>query len=427
MVRTYKRMPGARKYKDYTEDQLDKAIEAVRNGTSLRKAAEEFGVSRCSINRAINLKNRGKVGRPSVFSDEEQQTLAQCLCMAGDWGFPLTVYDIRLIVKAFLDRSGKTEKRFKNNMPGVDFVMSFIQRYKKILSNKMCQNIKRSRAAVNEESINCYFDELSETLDGIDHGLIINYDETNITDDPGRKKVVVRRGSRHPERIVDSSKSSTSVMFSAAGDGTLLPPYITYKAENIYNTWTENGPKGAIYNRSKSGWFTLEIFEDWFRKIALPYFKKFDKEAGKVMLGDNLASHISPWIIEECEKNNVKFVLLPPNSTHYTQPLDVAFFRPLKIKWRQTLGEWKSKNRGTVSKDKFPRLLKKCIEDMGEDNIRKNIKSGFQGAGIVPLDREQVLKRLPSKTNQTNNESSDCSSNWVSTFENYLEERRQKQ
>lgn len=146
MVHTYKRMPGACKYKDYTGDQLDKAIEAVRNGTSLRKAAEEFGVSRCSINRAINVKNRGKVGRPSVFSDEEQQTLAQCLCMAGDWGFPLTVYDIRLIVKAFLDRSGKSEKRFKDNMPGVDFVMSFIQRYKKILSNKMCQNIKRSRA-----------------------------------------------------------------------------------------------------------------------------------------------------------------------------------------------------------------------------------------------------------------------------------------
>lgn len=92
---------------------------------------------------------------------------------------------------------------------------------------------------------------------------------------------------------------------------------------------TENGPKGAIiqYNRFKSGWFTLGIFEDWFRKVALPYFKKLDENSTKVMIGDNISSHISPWIIDEC-KNYIKFILIPPNSTLYIQPLDVAFFHP---------------------------------------------------------------------------------------------------
>ena len=104
-----------------------------------------------------------------------------------------------------------------------------------------------------------YFDELQVTLKDVEPAMIFKYDETNITDDPGQKKVVVRRGTRHLERIIDSSKSSTSVMFSGTADGTLLPPYVTYKAENLYDSWTENGPKGAIYNRSKSGWFTLEI------------------------------------------------------------------------------------------------------------------------------------------------------------------------
>lgn len=250
--------------------------------------------------------------------------------MAGEWGFPLTVLDIRLIVKGFLDRSGRTEARFKNNMPGVDFVLSFIQRHKHILYNKLCQNVKRSRAAISEEIVNCYFDELQVTLKDVDPIMVLNYDETNMTDDPGQKKVVVRRGTRHPERIIDSSKSSTSVMFSGTADGTLLPPYVTYKANNLYDSWIENGPKGAIYNRSKSGWFTLEIFEDWFRKVAMPYFKKLEKNSTKIMVGDNLSSHISPWIIEECKNHNIKFVLLPPNSTHCTQLLDVAFFLPAK-------------------------------------------------------------------------------------------------
>ena len=272
--------------------------------------------------------------------------------------------------------------------------------------------MKRSRAAVNEESVNDYFDELTVTIKDVEPSMIINYDETNVTDDPGQKKVVVRRGTRHPERIIDSSKSSTSVMFAGSADGTLFPPYITYKAGNVYDTWVENGPKGAVYNRSKSGWFTLEIFEDWFRKIAMPYFRKFDKDAVKVLIGDNLASHISPYILEECKKNNIKFVLLPPNSTHYTQPLDVSFFRPLKIKWRETLNDWKEKNRGSMPKDKFPRLLKKCIDDLGEEKVKKNLIRGFKAAGIVPLDRQQVLKRLPGGNNE-DCEDVDSSNTWV--------------
>ena len=84
--------------------------------------------------------------------------------------------------------------------------------------------------------MNKYFDELTATLEDVDPHLILNYDETNLTDDPGRKNVIVRRGIRHPKRLIDSSKSSTSVTFSAASDGCLLPPYIVYKAENLYSS-----------------------------------------------------------------------------------------------------------------------------------------------------------------------------------------------
>jgi len=75
------------------------------------------------------------------------------------------------------------------------------------------------------------------------------------------------------------------------------------------------------------------------------------------MIGDNLSSHISQKVIQCCQDNNISFVLLPPNSTHLTQPLDVAYFRPLKIKWRQVLNSWKEKNKGNVPKTHFPRLV----------------------------------------------------------------------
>ena len=84
----------------------------------------------------------------------------------------------------------------------------------------------------------------------------------------------------------------------------------------MYDVWTKGGPQGARYNRSLSGWFNGACFEDWFSKIVLPYMKKLSGK--KVLLGDNLASHVSVDIIDACEKNDISFILLPPNSTNLT-------------------------------------------------------------------------------------------------------------
>lgn len=50
----------------------------------------------------------------------------------------------------------------------------------------------------------------------------------------------------------------------------------------------------------------------------------------KVLIGDNLSCHSSEEVLKLGEKENIKFVCFPPNSTHVAQPLDVSFFRPLK-------------------------------------------------------------------------------------------------
>lgn len=247
---------------------------------------------------------------------------------------------------------------------------------------------------------------------------ILNYDETNFTDDPGKVKVIVRRGAKHVERIIDASKSSTSLMFSGTASGFLLPIYIVYKADHLYDTWTINAPKGTRFNRSHSGWFDTTIFEDWFFSVVLPYFKKLGDQK-KVMIGDNLASHISQKVIKSCLDNNISFVLLPPNSTHLTQPLDVAYFRPLKIKWRQVLNSWKEKNKGVVPKTQFPRLVGLAMKQLGKESST-NLISGFEACGIVPLNPNKVIQRIPSL-------SSKLSDSWLRTFEGFLESRRKNE
>ena len=71
---------------------------------------------------------------------------------------------------------------------------------------------------------------------------IINYDETNLTDDPGRHKMIFKRGCRYPERIINDTKASTSIMLAGTTSGKILPLYTVYKSGHLWSTWTEGGP-----------------------------------------------------------------------------------------------------------------------------------------------------------------------------------------
>lgn len=106
-------------------------------------------------------------------------------------------------------------------------------------------------------------------------------------------------------------------------------------------------------------------------------------------------------MIDLCHENGISFIALPPNATHLLQPLDVAFFRPVKIAWRKILNEWKEHIRNsrcmTVPKDEFPGLLKKLL-DVLKENCAQNLIAGFRKCGIFPANRHEVLQRLPLYT-----------------------------
>ena len=92
--------------------------------------------------------------------------------------------------------------------------------------------------------------------------------------------------------------------------------------------WCQGGPPGAVFHVSPSGWFDIPRFNMWFDEVFLAHIAKLPKESTKILIGDNLSSHLSAYVIGKCEENNVRFCLLPENSTHLLQPLDVSVFAP---------------------------------------------------------------------------------------------------
>lgn len=399
---------------------LKLAVKDINNGLSYRKCSKKYNIPTTVLHRHVHKGDKvKKKGGQTVLSEEEEKILVDRLQVCAEWGYPLDSLTLRLIVKDFLERQGKTVPKFKDNTPGRDFVYSFLDRHKEALSARMCQNIKRARAAVSHDVINEYFDELEKELMNVPPTHIVNYDETNLSDDPGKRKLIFRRGCKYPERVLNSSKASTSVMFAASGDGKILPPYVVYRAQHLYDSWRVGGPQNSRYNRTKSGWFDSFCFSDWMETIAIPFLKKLD--GTKYLIGDNLASHLSVDIIQLCSINNIKLIFLPTNSTHLTQPLDVAFFRPMKKSWRQILEEWKKgpgRHEASVPKDKFPGLLKKLVNTLKEDNVQ----SGFKKCGIVPLCRNKVLQMLPSINSSNQSETQSIQESPVHAIDNTFKE-----
>lgn len=70
-----------------------------------------------------------------------------------------------------------------------------------------------------------------------------------------------------------------------------------------------------------------------------------------------------------------------------------GIFGPLKRKLREILLTWKISNRGVVPKSEFPMLLKFTIDTLQSKST--NLIAGFSTCGKCPLNRLQVLKKLP--------------------------------
>ena len=396
----------------YTQEDFKLAMESIQDGMSVRKAAEEFNVPRVTLMDRLHNRTTDKLGRPCELSEEEENLLSDRIKLMGDWGFPLTMIDVRKLVQDYFNSTGK-RSRWVDNYPGEDWAYGFVKR-RKDLSNRMSNLIKRSRAALSRDQVKEFMENYTKVAGDIPPSNVFNYDETNLTEDPGAKKALFRRGVKYAEKVSNHSKASLSVMFCGSADGKMLAPYVVYKAKNLYESWCQGGPKGTRYNATPSGWFDMYIFEDWFKKSFLAEVRRIPGR--KVLIGDNLASHISTNVIELCKQNNIEFVCLPPNSTHVLQPLDVAVYGPLKAHWRKLLRDLleKEPEAKALNKTKFPALLKKLTERLDSEVL---LPKGFEKCGIYPISCDKPFSRIPDRQFSAEQMSSSLDNSLLETLE----------
>lgn len=91
-------------------------------------------------------------------------------------------------------------------------------------------------------------------------------------------------------------------------------------------------------------------------------------------------------------------IRLPPNCTHAFQPLDVGVFSPMKRNWSGILRKWYRESRlRSVDKSVFPTLLRSLWSTLEPNNLR----SGFRGAGLFPVNRQMVERAIVGPEDRT--------------------------
>ncbi|CAH1965360.1 unnamed protein product [Acanthoscelides obtectus] len=113
MLRNYKRTLGSRRYVDYAPETLEAALKkVVEDGWSLRQASAAhnipFGTLRNKYMRIRTLKSGGQ----TVLSVAEEHAFVKAVNICSDWGFPLTLTDLRYIAKRYLDSQSRIIGKF---------------------------------------------------------------------------------------------------------------------------------------------------------------------------------------------------------------------------------------------------------------------------------------------------------------------------
>ena len=114
-------------------------------------------------------------------------------------------------------------------------------------------------------------------------------------------------------------------------DGTALSPLLIFKAENLSRAWIPASiHKSWCFSHNSKGWTSNKHGLEWLRRCFDPATREKAKGKYRMLICDGHDSHITGDFIGHCMDNDILLMILPPHSSHLTQPLDVGLFGALK-------------------------------------------------------------------------------------------------
>ena len=373
-----------KKYKKWTEDSMARAMRCVMEGElGVNRAADQFGVPRTTLKDRMSgrVTHGSKSGPAPYLTEEEEGELQSYLLSCAEVGYPKTKNEVIGIVRKVVLKKRGTLVDFK----GKGWWNRFVERRPHI-SLRKGDALALSRArAITSANIEQYYSLLKKTLE--EHGLmgcasrIYNMDESGMPLDHKPPMVVARRGIKKVHCRTSGNKSQITIIACANAAGSIIPPMVIFEGQRFNPEWSKGEVPDTLYGMSDKGWTDQELFYYWLTEL---FVKQIPPARPVMLLVDGHSSHYEPVTIRAAAEQGIVIFCLPPHSTHVAQPLDVSFFRPLKVYWSEACHTYMQSNPGcVVTKYQFSKLFAEAWHKA----IRpQNLMAGFAKTGVHPFD-----------------------------------------
>lgn len=369
-------------YRAWNDTNLMNAMQAVERGVPLRRAAELYNIPKSTLHDHVSgkVEFQARSGPDPYLSVEEEEELCNFLAQVASIGYPRTKKQVLGLVRGVLASKG-IEASVTNG-----WWERFCQRNPKMsLRSGVPLSLARA-SATDPEMLNRYYDTLEHSLRENDlfnkPGIIFNCDETGLALNPAAPRVIQEIGSKNPNFITGGNHTQLTVLVCTSASGYVIPPYIIFDRLTWNAKLADGEIPGSLYGLSKNGWIDSELFNSWFINHFLNYVPQCRP---LLLLLDGHSAHYCPAFIKCAAEEGIVVFVLPPNTTHLTQPLDRGCFSPLKMRWREVCQDFRTCNPGrVVTRFDFSRLFSKAWY---QAMTAENIIGSFKVTGVCPFSR----------------------------------------
>ena len=398
------------KRKQWTNEQMERAIAMVQSGASIYQAARDHNVPRTTLWDRISgrVEHKTNPGPRRYLNETEEKEFADFLIQISTIGYGKSRRDVMNIAEAVAKQKGLLRKSKITQ----GWWREFLKRQDDLSLRRGDNTANVRMDAVNEDTITHYFDLLKKTLE--ENGLInsperiYNVDETGVPLDPKAPNVVTRKGTKKVRYRSTGKKGQITVVACGSATGQIIPPTVIFESKHVKNAWTRNELPGMSYGCSDSGWITADLFESW---LCDHFLKHAVGERPLLLLLDGHSTHYQLKLIRYARQKRVVILCLPPHTTQEAQPLDCAVFSPLKAQWKTVCHEFFQANpRKIINNFNFVSLFTKAWM---QAVTPANIAAGFKTCGVYPLDPSaiRVVHSIESLASQAHDQPSRSSLN----------------
>lgn len=177
-------------------------------------------------------------------------------------------------------------------------------------------------------------------------------------------------------------------MFSFSANGETAVPQVILPGKRVRKEAVEGFPADWVIGLSERGWMTADLFRQYIEKAFHPSLVKLQVKFPVILFVDGHVSHKALEVADLCRSLDIVLISLYPNTTHITQPCDVAVFKPLKDQYRRTVQDWKNQHYGEVHcLTHFGRSLSEAVTAGIKPQCLTN---GFRVCGLFPFNAGNV-------------------------------------